>query len=312
MKQFLKKSLGLAGLIVIIYMLLKGSIGCNKEPLVIPTSDSLKVEKLLSAMPSQAFDRILYLDKFDTIFNDTTKVLRLAKKMQLNHFNGFYAYKANIFKTRANFPKIEAAMKIFTRYGINIKGVVIGGSDVSGIDAYNTWQSNPALKVNNINKELEWWNGASTFSQWITEETSISNYGNNKGIPNGFYMGWYLNLGGLTDSAAAAKQIACSDYFDLHDYQNNTVSYGYTASRWLAIAKAANTPIDGGVIISLEQTAWGAGNNFQGNLAKSIGYDGIETRYINDFNSKAPAIVKAKIKIKRFVYFDKEYFDRVN
>lgn len=50
----------------------------------------------------------------------------------------------------------------------------------------------------------------------------------------------------------------------------------------------------------------GASNDFDGNYLKSLGYAGLEKKYIDDFNTNANATVKQWVRITKFKYFTKD------
>ena len=190
------------------------------------------------------------------------------------------------------------------------------------ITRYNNSQTDPSKRINRANLELEWWNGASSWSTWNTTNQQIAN----GTIPdNDFYEGWYKNLGSTIDTVAAREQIRFSDRILLHCYQNGIPTYSYanarstgaTAGRLDIIAKGArqaNKRIDLYIIISAENTAWGASNNFSGQVLQNAYLSGqsnpylfIETQAFNNIYNSMTSFQKQWINFKGFVWFTKRY-----
>lgn len=263
--------------------------------------------------PTLGYDRWLYVDKTDTIYNNITSRNRLASYLKKNHFNGVLNYSTNsILASSANYANLQAYNKVLSDSGIVTRAAVLGSGNTTNFN--NFYNSTPDItkKFNVINLESEWWNGATSFANWLTQMESIYTYCKSKGLESNFYEGWYLNLGtGVTDSAAAYKQMLISHQIAVHDYENNRVSYSYLAPRLIPMAKAAKARNQGKekikIIISAEQKQWGANNDFAGLLLMQKGFDGVEKLVIDDFNKNASQEVKDWIDITGFIWFMKRY-----
>lgn len=257
--------------------------------------------------------RSIYLDGTDSIYNNVGGRNVFAKYCKDNGFDEVHFYKfSNITSNSANYPNFATFNKLLYDNGVTKRVAVLGSSSTTNFQNYWAYTTDTTKKPNGINLEHEWWNNVIPWSQWIMELTTLDSYADSKSpdLSNSFYMGWYSNMGGVTDSAAARAQLQETDWIDLHCYRANKLDYGYTKSRLEAIAKAASgrgKVANINIIVSTEQMAWGASNDFDGNYLKSLGYAGLEKKYIDDFNTNANATVKQWVRITKFKYFTKRY-----
>lgn len=257
--------------------------------------------------------RSIYLDGTDTVYNTIGGRNTFAKYCKDNRFDEVHMYKfTNIVQNSANFANFAVFNKLLYDNGVKKRNATLGSSSTTSFQNYWNYTSDTTKKPNGINLEHEWWNNVIPWSQWISELTTLNSYCDSKSpdLSNSFYMGWYSNLGGITDSTAARQQLQLVDWIDLHCYRNNKLDYGYTKGRLEAIAKAAkslNKVAIVNIIASTEQIAWGASNDFDGYYLQSLGYVGFEKKYIDDFNANASTNVKSWVKINKFKYFTKRY-----
>ena len=262
-----------------------------------------------------SWERYMYVDKTDTIYSNTTATRRLGGYLKKYGFNGVYFYSTSgIVSSTSNYTNFSNFLKSLSDSGVVYRTVVNGSSTTfrttGNVSKYNNTQSDPTRKINRADLELEWWNGASTWSTWNSINQEIAN---GTITDNDFYEGWYKNLGTTIDTIAARDQVRFSDRILLHCYQNGIPTYSYanakstgaTGGRLDIIAKGArqaNKRIDLFIIISAENTAWGASNTFTGpalaaasNQPNPYLYGGMTT------------FQKQWINFKGFLWFTKRY-----
>lgn len=273
------------------------------------------------------WERYMYIDKTDTIYANQTASRRLGGYLKKYGFTGVYLYSTSgIVRSSSNFANFATFLRTLSDSGIAYRAVTSGSSsafeNTGAVSAYNNSRSNLSEKVNRANLELEWWNGASTWLAWNTTNQKISI----SSIPdNDFYEGWYKNLGTTIDTVAAKDQVRYSDRILLHCYQQGVPTYSYanaqsagaTAGRLDIIAKGArqmNRKIDVYIIISSENTAWGADYTFSGPAlanayitGQSNPYWFIESQAYNSISGGMTAFQKQWINLKGFVWFTKRY-----
>lgn len=297
------------------------TINCSKET----ENDIIVKDNVERKYLSVSWERYMYIDKTDTIYGNDTASKRLARYLKKYQFNGVYLYSTSgIVSSSSNYLKFSNFLKTLNDSGIVFRGVVSGSATTfqsgGGISNYNNSQTDVTKKINRANLELEWWNGACTWSVWDTTNSKISR----ATIPdNDFYEGWYKNMGSTIDTIAAKDQVIYSDRILLHCYQNGIPTYSYanakstgaTGGRLDIIAKGArqvNKRIDLYIIISAENTAWGANNTFTGpalaaasNQPNPFLY--IEQQAYNNIYNNMTTFQKQWINFKGFVWFTKRY-----
>lgn len=285
---------------------------------------------VMRAIPLQnqiSWERYMYIDKTDTIYANQTAARRLGGYLKRYGFTGIYMYSTSgIVGSSSNYTNFASFLRTLTDSGVLYRGVSSGSASTfrsgGGVTNYNNSRTNASERVNRANLELEWWNNASTWDTWNMTNQSIST----GTIPdNDFYEGWYKNLGTTIDTIAARDQVRFSDRILLHCYQNGIPTYSYanarstgaTGGRLDIIAKGARQvgrKIDVYIIISAENTAWGASNTFTGpalNNAYLSGqanpYSYIESQAYNNIFNNMTTFQKQWINLKGFVWFTKRY-----
>lgn len=283
------------------------------------------IEPIASITPS--WTRMMYVDKTDTFYSNTIGRQVFATYLQKYGFTGVYLYSTSgIVSSSSNYTKFGDFLKVLSDKGITSRAVTSGGSttfQTSGeVSKFNSSQTDPLRRINVANLELEWWNGATTWATWNTTNQQVS-FGT---IPiNDFYEGWYKNLGTIIDSVAAYDQVRYSDRILLHCYQLGIPTYSYanaqstgaTAGRLDLIAKGArraNKKVDLYIIISAENTAWGASYTFTGpalaqayTMGAANPYLYIEQQTYNNIVTNMTAFQNQWINFKGFVWFTKRY-----
>lgn len=294
---------------------------CQKEPV-----DEMLTQKqgMTSEVLYTPWDRYMYIDKTDTMYNSTTGKNVLSRYLKQYGFNGVYFYSTSSFiGSSSNYPKFSQFLKQLDDSGVVVKCITSGSSSKfqSGgtISNYNNSQTDPACKINRANLELEWWNAACTWGEWNMINQSINN---GTIADNDFYEGWYKRLT-VVDTIAARDQVLYSDRILLHVYQNGYPTYSYanaksdgaTAGRLDIIAKGArqaNKKIDLYFIISAEKKSFGASNDFSGGVLQSNNtranpFAYVETiAYQNIVNNMTP-FQNQWINFKGFIWFTKRY-----
>lgn len=274
---------------------------------------------------NSVWQRFMYIDKTDTIYSNTIATRRLGGYLKKYGFTGVYLYSTSgIISSTSNYSNFSNFLKILNDSGIVYRTVTNGSSTTfkttGNVTKYNNSQSDPARRINRANLELEWWNSASSWSTWNTINQEIST---GSISDNDFYEGWYKNLGSTIDTIAARDQVRYSDRILLHCYQNGIPTYSYanarstgaTGGRLDIIAKGArqvNKKIDLYIIISAENTAWGASYTFTGPALAAAAnqpnpYLYIEQQAYNNIFNNMTTFQKQWINFKGFVWFTKRY-----
>lgn len=295
------------------------------DPDFIQEEDGTQVFRMAEPLSTVAnWERLMYVDKTDSIYNSVSARTRFAGYLKKYGFTGVYMYStSSIVSSTSNYSAFGNFVKALADSGVIYRGVSSGSAttfqSTGNITKYNNSQSDPSKKINVSNLELEWWNGASTWSTWnsINQQISAGSI-----LTNDFYEGWYKNLS-VVDTIAARDQVRYSDRILLHCYQNGIPTYSYanarstgsTAGRLDIISKGArlaNKKIDLYIIISAENTAWGASNTFTGPaLAAAVNQPNpfayIESQAYNNIFNSMTAFQKQWINFRGFVWFTKRY-----
>lgn len=299
------------------------------DPEFIDYNDDSKSLRLSSNLnpPKILWERYMYIDKTDTIYASSTASRRLAGYLKKYGFTGVYMYSTSgILSSSSNYNNFGNFNKILSDSGIIYRGVANGSSttfsSTGNVTKYNNAQTSLNKKINRANLELEWWNGVCSWNTWNNTNQLIS-LGSIS--DNDFYEGWYKNLGSVIDTIAAKDQVKYSDRILLHCYQNGIPTYSYanakstgaTGGRLDIIAKGARQAgkkIDLYIIISAENTAWGASNTFTGPAlynaylaGHSNPYLYIENLAYNNIYLNMTSFQKEWINFKGFLWFTKRY-----
>jgi hypothetical protein len=312
----------LSGFLFLLILLITN---CKKEEVTEFDLNS-KTEKSRPLIPYEySWERYMYIDKTDTIYNNLNGRSTLSKYLKKYGFNGVYLYStSSIVSSTSNYTNFSIFLKQLNDSGVIYKGVVSGSAttfkSTGNITRYNNSQTDNLKKINRANLELEWWNNACSWTTWDTINSQISRESIQD---NDFYEGWYKNMSPTIDTIAAKDQVRYSDRILLHCYQNGIPTYSYanaqsagaTGGRLDIIAKGArqnNRRIDLYIIISVENTAWGANNTFTGPaLASAINYPNpyfyIEQQAYNNIYGGMTTFQKQWINLKGFVWFTKRY-----
>lgn len=319
--------------------------GCIKEESINPTNDnliSLEDRQLMNpgpdptlyldfnigtgTVPIISWERFMYVDKTDTIYSNLSASKRLAGYLKKYGFTGVYMYStSSIVSSSSNYVNFSNFLKTLSDSGVVYRGIASGSStafnSTGTVTRYNSRQSDPARKINRANLELEWWNGACSWSTWNVTNQQVAA---GTIVDNDFYEGWYKNLS-VVDTIAARDQVLYSDRILLHCYQNGIPTYSYanaksstaTCGRLDCIAKGArlaNKKIDLYIIISAERKAFNANDDFSGQVLQNAYLNGqtnpylyIETQAYNNIYANMTTFQKQWINFKGFVWFTKRY-----
>lgn len=297
------------------------------DPEFINYEENNKVYKSIQLPIASTWERYMYVDKTDTLYNSTQGRNTFSRYVRKYGFTGLYFYSTSgIISSNSNYTNFANFLKQLTDSGVKYRAIVNGSSttflSTGNVTKYNNSQTDLSKKINRANLELEWWNNASTWSYWNTTNQNVS-LGTIQ--DNDFYEGWYKNLGTTIDTIASRDQVRYSDRILLHCYQNTIPTYSYanaqstgaTGGRLDIIAKGArqnNKKIDLYIIISSENIAWGASNTFTGPALAQAYIGGspnpfyyIENQtYINIYNNMT-TFQKQWINLKGFIWFTKRY-----
>jgi hypothetical protein len=301
------------------------------DPEFVSVENRINVENLsarvIGVNTINTWERYMYIDKTDTIYNSISASRRLSGYLKKYGFKGVYLYSTSaIVSSTSNYSNFSRFVKTLSDSGIVYRGVASGSATTfksgGGISNYNNSQSDATKKINRANLELEWWNNVTTWDNWnsINQQISLATI-----TDNDFYEGWYKNMGSTIDTVAARDQVRFSDRVLLHCYQNGIPTYSYanaqstgaTGGRLDIIAKGARQvgrKIDLYIIISSENTAWGASNTFTGPALANAYLSGqanpylfIENQAYNNIFNNMTTFQKQWINLKGFVWFTKRY-----
>jgi hypothetical protein len=269
------------------------------------------------------FNRILYISRSDTIYNNTSARNRLCSYLKKYGFNGVYLYDTQKYlPTQSNWINFSNFIKQLSDSGIVIRGITFGNSNyfLTTVKSYNNSQSDTSKKINHFHLENEYWNyGTNTdavpYSTWINYLGSLKS----SGVSNNFYMGYFKKLN-VIDSIAAKDMLNNSKNIDEHVYVNGIPTYNFanndsttsSGGRLSIIARGGrqrNTPAQVEWIISLEDKAAGAKYTFSGPIVKANNFrtnpfDWIEQQSYNNIYGGMSSFQKQWIKPIGFVYYN--------
>lgn len=288
-------------------------VKCNKEEDIKPNTEiqGFKTQVKLSPALPVGWTRYLYVDQ-----SDTTNFNVLARYCKQNNIKGVYMYStSSIIDNQSNWTSWGNKMKVLSDSGVTVRAVAMGSpsriTSTGSLTRYNKAQTDSSKLVNRYNLENEFWNNATSYSNWISQMSTIYSARNS----SDFYIGWFKNLGTKPDTIAAKEMIQNSARVLIHAYQPNMPSASYLRSRFEVFAKGgrqANEKVRFYIIVSTEQKAWGAQNDFSGNILRSYGsYDTFEAVLYN--NTILPAInalpsdLKQWVEVAGVIYFTKRY-----
>jgi hypothetical protein len=185
----------------------------------------------------------IYIDKFQQIIGDTAQensLLRWCLKYEFNALS-LYGVRAVLSTPRLR-PSLSAFIRrAKTQYHIRqVTAIVEHSATVTGlIDDYNKEQADPLNRIDFTNLELEWWNNASSFDQYVQAMQEMKSWGGRQHppVPNEEYIGWFKNPVG-EDSIMAAALVQNSTRILLHDYQKEP-GFSYIMNRLDWIGRAA-------------------------------------------------------------------------
>ena len=193
--------------------------------------------------------RGLYVNKFDTIFKDTSKentLLRWAKK---NNFNALTLYGlGEIIPYSSKYNDLASfILRAKSSYGISEVNATRGKAiDFTvNVNAYNNSRVNTLERFNWANLEREFWNGDNTFTYSFTQLQQMKTWGLTQTpiVKTEEYIGWLRDSSGAPYNAVRQAQIADSivqtvDRLLVHDYQS-TLSFSYVQPRLDVLGQAA-------------------------------------------------------------------------
>lgn len=185
--------------------------------------------------------RGLYVNKFDTIFQDTSKENDLLRWAKSKDFNALTLYGlSEIISDPSLYNDLAAfILRAKTSYGISEVNATRGkASDYTTyVNNYNNSRTNTLERFNWANLEREFWNGDNTFTYSFLQLQTIKNWGLTQTpiVKTEEYIGWLRDSSGAPSNTIRESQIADSlvlvvDRLLLHDYQQN-LSFSYVQDR---------------------------------------------------------------------------------
>jgi hypothetical protein len=228
-------------------LLIMAFFACKRLELIPAVSENknLKIDKFSAAVPttSSTLYRGLYLDSTSYILGDTVKENKVLNWCAANQIKTitYYDIKRSLEVGKsgqlANFLK-----RARTDYGIKENAVVVASyyRIQHMIDTFNNNKVDTLKRFNWVHFELEWWNGESTFSNYISELSTIKAWGltQTPKIRTENYIGWFTDPSGQ-DSLMASSLIQNSDRIHVHDYYPSP-SWNYIQNRVDYLGRAAH------------------------------------------------------------------------
>ncbi len=220
---------------------------CEKEasPIAGVTNDTntsvpLTASTKISATPQYCG---MYVSNFDTICGNPVSENSLLLWCRLHHINALSLYGlGTILSSTSNYATLAAFIKkAKQQYGIKQIAAVRGSAtNVIGQTAsYNTSRADTTERFNYMHLELEWWNNACTYSNYLSQLGTIKQWGLSQStkVYTEEYMGWFKNPTGQ-DSTMASGLIINSHRIFVHDYVT-TPNFSYMKARLDYIGRAA-------------------------------------------------------------------------
>lgn len=218
----------------------------------------------------------LYVDRLSSILGIASKEDSLIIWAKINGFNTFSFYDLNtVLKTSSLREKLPSFIGKCKSEGIRVTGICGGESSLTRMHTYNISQSDPNKRFDAYNLELEWWNGAASFSTYSSVLRKMQGLAKSirPEVTVEVYIGWLK-----PDEAKKAQADTLVKYCDrilVHDYRTSP-SFSYMKSRLEIIGESAQKI--GKVqsimtIFSAEKKSWGASNDFMGNYYWIYGLD---------------------------------------
>jgi len=189
----------------------------------------------------------MYVDGANLIIGNTAKenaLITYAVNKGINSF-AFYGLK-NVISSSSNYSKVGSFLSRCAQNGItNFVYVIvyyqgsINGLDTTYIRKYNNSRSSSSEKFKAVNLEWEFWNGATSWSTYLSTLKSYYNWTRkvSPNLSNEIYFGWFNNPSTIPQTMANELVKYC-DKIMLHDYRTSP-SVSYMESRMEYLGQAA-------------------------------------------------------------------------
>ncbi len=275
------------------------------------------------ALPN--FDRILFVDDSDNIYNDSSNKSTLFSFMSSYGFNGMYLFDAqNYITSNTNWNNFSSFLSQSYSNGITIKGITYGDTSlISSINSYNSASgSTAAKKIDRFDLYNDYWDGGDNWDTWSTNLQSISSSLDAPSTVD-FYMGYYQDTGSkilpINEVQAAKLQLQNSKYVLFSIFEKGIPLYSTandkkstnTFSRLDTIAQAAfqlNTTASLYFYIHAGEQAWGSGGDYSGYSIHYAGsFDIFEDELMENVVNRMTAFQKKWVNVKGFAYYNRNY-----
>ena len=220
---------------------------CSEDKLMEAVTPKSHVENF--RVSSDNLYRGVYLDSLKYIVGNEQLENNMLAWCQYNNFKTLTCYDLyTLLAYSSGYSKMAAFIrKARTQYGIEtITACMASAGAFTGlVNNYNASRTDPIEKFNYSNLELEWWNKASTFKNYIKQLQGIKAWGDsqNPRIPTEEYMGWFKNPNNQ-DSTQAAGLVENSDRIMVHAYQTiPSLSYMKDRLKWIGKAAQAQNKV---------------------------------------------------------------------
>jgi len=233
---------------------------CEKENTITPTStnatednyyggENFRTGDLVttSNIDNPATHKGMYIDGANNIIGNTTKenaLITYAVNKGINSF-AFYGLKS-VISSSSNYAKVASFLSRCAQNGItNFVYVIVyypgsvNGLDTTYIRKYNNSRSSSSEKFKGVNLEWEFWNGATSWSTYLSTLKSYYNWTRkiSPNLSNEVYFGWFSNPSTIPQTMADELVRYC-DRILLHDYRTSP-SVSYMESRMEYLGQAA-------------------------------------------------------------------------
>lgn len=280
-------------------------------PIILDGRAVLNIDEQSAIQAVNPIIRAMYINQFESWLASPGKYLPWLKREGVNSIN---IYGKKYLESKSSRSKLASFIASTREYGIKETFI-----DYRGADEIPFWRlfykefTKPEFRIHPIT-EIEPYiknaSGVKDYTKFFLAINAMKSLTNDFMLIGGCYMG-QPSQAGWNEILKKCGRIYLSKYITMKTW-NDGKSFNYVADRLNYIAIAArlankiNFPIV--YINSLEKFAWGAKNEYQGDLyLKNSFFGSIQDRDIADYNSKASNETKAATDLIGNCIFDSEF-----
>jgi hypothetical protein len=289
-------------------------------------------------MALQNYDRIMFVDGTDTLYNDSAQIAAYTTFLQQYAFNGVYFMNTEpFFSSQANWPTMASFISQSHVAGATIRGIVFGDNDFTpdtiGYNQYNG--TAPYTNIGRFCLYNDYWDSGSMGTSGVTdwEEWSasldtakfafVATASNTCSVD--FYMGYYQDSQSIKlpiqDLNAGTDQLNASQHIFFSAWDMGVPRYPYVNSKTVTnivnrldtIAEAAyrrNTTASLYFYIHAGQVLLGSSADYSGFSIRNAGnFDTFENYFTASVVDRMTAFQRQWINVKGFAYHNKTYLN---